>query len=194
MKALAKGVTLQQHVGVDRFAVFRTQWKSPNAKSTAAKYFCCTRGPVTSRCQDLFPPHPFFKGKVLGTMLENYREFPGSGRKPYYSQEFPRSFSLFLFEYSPENECWCKLAQKKKIPRIPGNGSREISGNPRIFFKKFRTGNRGIQKLLWRFWPKKKYFLTEEIQARIILHMLQVKIKFRLKFLNLSWFAISFVS
>ena len=140
---------------------------------------------MTSRCQGLFPPHPFFKGKVLGTMLENYREFPGSGRKPYYSQEFPRSFSLFLFEYSPENECWCKLAQKK----ISKNSWEWFSGNlrnPRIFFEKFRTGNRGIQKLLWRFWPKKKYFLTEEIQARIILHMLQVKIKFRLKFLNLS--------
>ena len=41
MKALAKGVTLQQHVGVDRFAVLRAQCKSPNAKSTAAKYFCC---------------------------------------------------------------------------------------------------------------------------------------------------------
>ena len=24
---------------------------------------------VTSRCQDLFPPHPFFKGKALGTRL-----------------------------------------------------------------------------------------------------------------------------
>ena len=90
-------------------------------------YFCCTRGPVTSRCQGLFPPHPFFKGEVLGAMLENYREFPGSGRKPYYSQEFPRSFSLFLFEYSPENECWCKLAQKK----ISKNSWEWFSGNLR---------------------------------------------------------------
>ena len=194
MKALAKGVTLQQHVGVDRFAVFRAQWKSPNAKSTAAKYFCCTRGPVTSRCQDLFPPHPFFKGKVLGTMLENYREFPGSGRKPYYSQEFPRSFSLFLFEYSPENECWCKLAQKKKFQEflvmVLGK-SQEIPG---FSLRNFARETGEYRSYFGAFGRKKKYFLTVEIQARIILHMLQVKIKFRLKFLNLSWFAISFVS
>ena len=29
----------------------------------------CTRGYVTSRYQGLFPPHPFFKGKALGTRL-----------------------------------------------------------------------------------------------------------------------------
>ena len=26
---------------------------------------------MTSRCQGLFPPHPFFKGKALGTRLIN---------------------------------------------------------------------------------------------------------------------------
>ena len=25
---------------------------------------------MTSRCQGLFPPHPFFKGKALGTRLQ----------------------------------------------------------------------------------------------------------------------------
>ena len=29
----------------------------------------CTRGQVTNRCQGLFLPHPFFKGKALGTRL-----------------------------------------------------------------------------------------------------------------------------
>ena len=113
-------------------------------------YFCCTRGHVTSRCQGLFPPHPFFKGKALGTMLENYREFSGSRRKPFYSQEFPRSFSLFLFEYSPENECWCKLAQKNfqeflgmilgKSQEIPGFSLRNFAretGEYRSYFDAF---------------------------------------------------------
>ena len=31
--------------------------------------FRCTRGHVTSQCQGLFSPHPFFKGKALGTRL-----------------------------------------------------------------------------------------------------------------------------
>ena len=99
-------------------------------------YFCCTRGHVTSRCQSLFPPHPFFKGKAPGTWLTDYREFPGSRRKPFYSQEFPRSFSLFLFEYSLENsqECWGKLAQIK------------FSGN---FWEWFWGNLRESQDFLW---------------------------------------------
>ena len=27
---------------------------------------------VTRRCQDLFPPHPFFEGKALGTRLHHH--------------------------------------------------------------------------------------------------------------------------
>ena len=33
----------------------------------------------------------------------NCREFPGSRRKPFYCQESPRIFSLFLVQYNREN-------------------------------------------------------------------------------------------
>ena len=39
-------------------------------------YFCCTRGHVTSRCQSLFPPHPFFSGKSTGDVVEGLPRIP----------------------------------------------------------------------------------------------------------------------
>ena len=152
VKALAKGVTLQQHVGGRSICSSSSSVKISKCEIDCCKvslllYFCCTRGHVTSRCQSLFPPNPFFKGKAPETWLRDYREFPGSRRKPFYSQEFPRSFSLFLFQYSHENsqECWRELTQIKFYGNswewFLGN-SGEIPGNPTIFLRNFawKTG------------------------------------------------------
>ena len=78
-----------------------------------------------------------------------------------------------------------QISAKKNFQEFLGmvlGKSQEIPGFSLRNFAR-ETGNTEATLALL---AEKKYFLTEEIQARIILHMLQVKIKFRLKFLNLS--------
>ena len=53
---------------------------------------------MTSRCQGLFPPHPVFEGKALGTRLGNNGK--GEERKEAFSRLsplpiVPRALSIF---------------------------------------------------------------------------------------------------
>ena len=49
---------------------------------------------MTSRCQGLFPPHPFFKGKALGTRLRRRRHLPSRLVRSAKQRQYPCSGSV----------------------------------------------------------------------------------------------------
>ena len=93
---------------------------------------------VTSRCQGLFPPHPFFKGKALGTRLIIgdellYRQISPGNFRTVTSLHFLAVFWLWLksrlqnspqfclFKYAravAEQKVWNEAENKERETRL----------------------------------------------------------------------------
>ena len=88
---------------------------------------------MTSRCQGLFPPHPFFKGKALGTRL-------GKEKREALSL-FPSCPARFLFfDY-----CYCYWDTQRELLRRRELNSQSSLVSTWLFTGRFQSSLLGFR-------------------------------------------------